>query len=67
MKKFRFFYHYRRQIDSISIHFRGKCHICENVKCLVPTESKRNKTQPKIVIQGFCEKVIFNGKNGTIC
>jgi hypothetical protein len=60
MKKYRFFYHYNRRHDKMSVHFRDKCIICENVACLVNTETKRNKKQPHVVVRGFCENVIQN-------
>lgn len=62
MKKYRFFYHYRRLTDGMTVHFKNKCLPCEDVKCLVPTETKRNKKQPRLVVQGFCKEVIV--KNG---
>jgi hypothetical protein len=57
--KYRFFYHYRRSTDGVSVHFRGKCIPCANVKCNVPCESKRNKQQPRWVMQGFCKEVLL--------
>lgn len=41
----------------MSVHYCGKCIPCIDVKCLVPCETKRNKTQPFIVMQGFAESV----------
>lgn len=57
MKKYRFFYHYNKQHDKWSIHYRGKCHIVDDFKCLVETEGKTNKKQPKRVVQGFTSEV----------
>ncbi len=41
----------------MTVHFRGKCIPCIDLKCNVPCETKRNKTQPKLVMQGFCKSV----------
>lgn len=56
-KLYRFFYHYNRHNNKMTIHFRGKCHIVDNIKCEVPTETKWNKIQPKLVLQGYCTNV----------
>lgn len=45
----------------MTIHFRGQCMPCKNIVCLVPTETKWNKQQPKLVIQGFAERVEEQG------
>jgi hypothetical protein len=58
--KYRFFYHFRRSTKGMTVHFRGQCIPCKNVKCLVPCETKWNKTQPALVMQGFCESVLIN-------
>lgn len=66
MKTYRFFYHYRRSVDGMTIHFKGKCIPCKNVKCSVPCETKRNKNQPRLVMQGFCSEVIVENELGVI-
>lgn len=60
-KQYRFFYHYRRSDKKMSVHFRGQCIPCEDVVCSVPTETKRNKIQPYLVIQGFANDVVVEG------
>lgn len=57
MKAYRFFYHYHRAYDTMSVHYRGQCMSCKNVVCKVATETKWNKQQPMLVIQGFAKKV----------
>lgn len=32
----------------------------DNIVCEVPTETKWNKTQPKLVIRGFANEVVIN-------
>jgi len=61
VKKYRFFYHYRKSTGGMTVHFKGKCYPCIDVECLVPCFTKRNKEQPKLVLQGWCEKLIFEG------
>lgn len=57
MPKRRFFYHYRRCDKRMSVHFRGTCIPVQDVRCLVPCETKRNRRQPFLVMQGFASKV----------
>ena len=44
----------------MSIHFNKQCMRADNIVCEVPTETKWNKTQPKLVIRGFAKEVIIN-------
>lgn len=41
----------------MSVHFRNKCTQCKNVVCFPKTESKWNKIQPQLVIQGFATSI----------
>lgn len=59
MKKYRFYYHYYKQYNEMSVHFKGKCYRVGDVKCFVPTETKWNNRQPKLVIRGFCSNLKF--------
>lgn len=55
LKKYRFFFHYRRQTGGMTVHFKGQCIPCKNVRCLAPCETKWNDNQqPKLVMQGYC-------------
>jgi hypothetical protein len=56
-KKYRFFYHYFKQKKCMSVHFKKQCIQCKNVICYAETESKWNKTQPQLVIQGFASDI----------
>ena len=56
-KKYRFFYHYYKQYKCLSVHFREKCYRVDDVVCEVPTESKWNKTQPNLVMQGWAKSL----------
>lgn len=57
MNKYRFFYHYYKQYNEMSIHFRGACMRAKDVVCKVPCETKWNKRQPQLVMQGYATKV----------
>lgn len=60
---YRFFYHFNKPMTLKkgeviwSLHFRKKCYFVKNINCLVPTNTKINKTQPKGVVQGFCTDI----------
>lgn len=56
-KKYRFFFHYRKQTGGMTVHFRGQCIPVHDVECRVKCETKRNKTQPYLVLQGYCRDV----------
>ena len=61
IKKYRFFYHYNKANNGMTVHFRGVCYPCKHVRCNVPSETKWNKTQPRLVMQGFCEWIAGGG------
>lgn len=56
-KTYRFFYHYYKQYNEMSVHFRGVCYRTKSVECLVPCETKWNKTQPNLVMRGFASEI----------
>lgn len=57
MKTYRFFYHYFKQKKCMSVHFQKKCTQCQNVVCYAETNTKWNKTQPQLVMQGYASKI----------
>lgn len=59
MKKYRFFYHYYRQKKQMSVHFKGSCNQVNFIECNVPCETKYNKRQPFLVMQGWATDVTF--------
>jgi len=62
-RKYRFFYHYFKQKKKMSVHFRGTCTVVDDIECLVPCETKWNRTQPNLVMRGFAKEVrIRNNK-----
>lgn len=55
----------------MTVHFRKKCYLVKAVDCLVPCETKWNRNQPKVVMQGWATNIaiginsvlIFNDKD----
>lgn len=66
IKKYRFFYHFRRSDKKMSIHFKNQCIPVLDVVCNVPCETKRNKIQPFLVLQGYCSNIRIEGEKGFI-
>jgi len=62
-KKYRFFYHYRKQTKRLTLHYKGECIPLDDLVCEVQTESKWNKRQPHIVMQGFAEEVTITNSD----
>lgn len=63
VNKYRFFYHYYKQYNEMSVHFKKSCTRVKDVVCNVPCTTKWAKTQPYLRMEGFAEKVeIIDGK-----
>lgn len=54
---YRFFYHFFKQKGRMSVHFRDMCTVVDDVVCEVPCETKWNKIQPRLVMQGYATEV----------
>lgn len=65
-KQYRFFYHYYKQKKLMSVHFRGKCHVVKDIICERPCETKYNKRQPFLTMQGFANDVIIKNNQAII-
>ena len=60
---YRFFYHYYKQKQKMSVHFKGKCHVVDDVVCNRPCETHWNPRQPNLVMRGYAKEVcIINGR-----
>lgn len=57
MKPRRFFYHYFKAKDKMSVHFDSACCVVDRVVCKVPCESHRQKRQPRLIMRGFAKYV----------
>jgi len=57
---YRFFFHYNKPASraakkpQISVHYRGVCHIVDNIACFEPCAGRVNKRQPYFVMGGSC-------------
>ena len=69
MKKYVLWFHYNKPLskktgsDQWSVHFRNTCHIVDHIDCRIPTHSKTNKRQPRVVMR--CHATNLQIKNGT--
>ena len=41
----------------MTVHFKKQCIVVKDVKCQVPCETKWNKTQPYLIMQGMATNV----------
>lgn len=41
----------------MSVHFKKKCYIVDDIFCTIPCNTKHSKTQPHIVMQGFASTI----------
>jgi len=56
-KSYRFFYHYFKQNNCMSVHYQKQCIQCKDIVCTAATESKWKPAQPRLVIQGFASSI----------
>ncbi len=59
MKQYRFFYHFNKHKNMMSVHWQKQCLIVKNVECNVPCRTKWSDKQPKIVMCGKASNVII--------
>lgn len=62
----RFFFHFNRQSKIMTLHFCGTCYQVVGIRCLVPCETKWNKRQPYLVMQGWAKDIEFEKGVATI-
>lgn len=65
-RSYRFFFHYHKQAACMSVHFKKKCTIVDNIECRVPVETKWNAEQPRLVMQGFAKEVVIENNKAII-
>lgn len=59
----KFFFHYnkpaslKRGKPTISLHFKGTCHLVDNIYCEVPTHSRIRTSSPKFVMAGDADMI----------
>lgn len=65
MKKRVFFFHYNKPASrsanspKMTVHYRGACHIVDNIICNVSTYTHHNKRQPHVVLKGKAANILF--------
>jgi hypothetical protein len=65
-----FWFHYNKPATAkagkpqITVHYRNKCHIVDNLVCNVPTRGHLKKDQPRFVIKGAVPESKFVIKEG---
>lgn len=63
MKPKRFFFHFRKSTGDLTLHWKKQCIPIKDIVCNVPVETKWNKQQPLVVLQGFANNIeIINDK-----
>jgi hypothetical protein len=50
----------------MTIHFRNKCELVDDIKCFVPCNTKWNKRQPYLVMQGFAKNLTIKLEKGKL-
>lgn len=50
----------------MSVHFKNKCYVVQNVDCQVPVETKWNARQPNLIMRGYASEVTFEGDKAII-
>jgi hypothetical protein len=66
MKKYRFFFHYRKSTAGMTVHFKKSCAAVKEISCNVPVETKWSKNQPNIVMQGWANSVEIKNNRAII-
>lgn len=66
MKQYRFFFHYNKSKNCMTVHYRGECLTTKHIKCGVPIETKWNPEQPRLVLRGWCSGLVINPSADTI-
>ena len=59
----RFFYHWVKQKDWWSVHFKNKCIHRPNLVCNVPAETHNQKSQPVRVMRGWANEIEVTNTN----
>lgn len=65
-KTYTFFYHYFKAKKKMSIHWRGSCHVVNDIICKVPCETKWRKRAPFLVMYGKAKSMELDGETAII-
>jgi len=66
MKQYRFFYHYNKHKNMMTVHWHKQCLIVKNVECNVPCITWWSERQPKIVMRGKASSIVIIGDTARI-
>jgi hypothetical protein len=61
----RFWFHYHkpasasRGCPTLSLHFRNKCHLIDNIQVCVPVAGRIRKQQPRFVLAGKANRILI--------
>jgi len=55
--QYRVWYHYNKPNKCMTVHWRGKCLLVDEIVCLVPMETKTDQRQPHYVLRGWANNV----------
>ena len=67
-----FWFHYNKPASAkagkpqITVHYKGACHIVDNLDCKVPTAGHLRNSQPRFVIKGNCKEIKFENNKALI-
>ncbi len=61
-QQLRFFYHYHKRNRGMTVHYKNICHHVKDVVCLVPCETKWNKSQPQLIMRGWAKNIKINNE-----
>lgn len=67
-----FFFHYNKQASQkagravLTLHFKGKCYPVNEIKCNVPVETRERKIQPRLVVHGRANEILFGSDTENI-
>lgn len=71
MTKRAFWFHYNKPASraagrpKITLHWRGRCYLVDNITCMTKCHGRIRKTQPRWVIGGRCYGIRINGFDNT--
>lgn len=67
-RRYKFNIHYnkpeskRRGVTIWTVHYKGQCHLAENVICSIPIKTKSRSSQPRGVMEGSAAELIQAGR-----
>lgn len=72
MSKRVFWFHYNKPMSKkqgrnvLTLHWKGQCHFIHSMNCYTPVRTENRKNQPKCVIKGKAQDIIFGISKGFV-